>query len=99
MYSRPRGSIRKNGPSPKRSFSGTGRSRRTCMRCPGEAIIERLLESMMAGARRHAGAVLVAAAVLTGLGVLLVTRITFDANILRLLPQRSPAVQSFRTFL
>lgn len=54
---------------------------------------------MMAAARRHAGAVLVAAAALTVLGVVLVTRITFDANILRLLPQRSPAVQSFRTFL
>ena len=54
---------------------------------------------MMAAARRHAGAVLLAAVALTVVGVVLVTRITFDANILRLLPQRSPAVQSFRTFL
>ena len=31
MYSMPRGSIRKKGPSPNRSLPGTGRSRRTCI--------------------------------------------------------------------
>ena len=31
MYSMPSGSILKNGPRPKRSFSGTGRRRRICM--------------------------------------------------------------------
>lgn len=32
-------------------------------------------------------------------GVLLVSRISFDANILRLLPQRSPSVRDFQLFL
>ena len=53
----------------------------------------------MVGARGRARTVLVAAVGLALVGAVLVSRVSFDANILRLLPRDSPAVQSFRTFL
>ena len=62
-------------------------------------MLDRWLESLMVQARRRALGVGVAAVLLTLVGVVLVSRVTFDANILRLLPRDSPAVQSFRTFL
>jgi uncharacterized protein len=39
------------------------------------------------------------AAALALTGLVLVSRVTFDANILRLLPQRSPSVRAFQLFL
>ena len=57
------------------------------------------VEAALLFARRHA-AYMIAVAVAAGLcGGVLVSRVRFDANILRLLPQRSQAVQDFQTFL
>ena len=58
-----------------------------------------LLASVMAWARRRATLVFVLSAVAGIAAVFLVSRVTFDANILRLLPQQSPAVRSFEVFL
>jgi predicted RND superfamily exporter protein len=57
------------------------------------------LERLLDVARRRATFVLGAAALAAGLGGVLVARVSFDANVLGLLPGRSPAVRSFRTFL
>ena len=57
------------------------------------------LESVLAFARRRATLV-IATAIVAGLaGVILVARVSFDANILRLLPQQSPSVRNFEMFL
>ncbi len=57
------------------------------------------MESVLVFARRHATLVF-GLAIAAGLsGVFLVSRISFDANILRLLPQRSPSVRDFQFFL
>src|SRR5216683_1339740 len=105
MYSSPSGSIRKNGPRPKRSLPGTGRSSRTCIRSrarlsssspsdQGDSV-----ESVLIFARRHTTFVF-GIAIAAGLsGAFLVSRVSFDANVLRLLPQRSPSVRDFRLFL
>jgi predicted exporter len=57
------------------------------------------VESVLIFARRHATSVagLAIAAALSG--VVLASRVSFDANILRLLPQRSPSVRDFQLFL
>jgi predicted RND superfamily exporter protein len=60
---------------------------------------DRFLQSVLTGARRHASAVVASAIVATGVGIVLVSRLSFDADVLRLLPQDAPAVRSFRTFL
>ena len=57
------------------------------------------VESVLIFAHRHAAFVFGIASVAALVGVLLVARISFDANILRLLPQRSPAVGDFQLFL
>ena len=49
--------------------------------------------------RRRARAVVVVTGLLAVLGVWLVADVSFDANILRLLPRQAPAVRSFQTFL
>jgi predicted RND superfamily exporter protein len=49
--------------------------------------------------RRRARAVLVVTCLVALVGVWLVAGVTFDANILRLLPRQAPAVKSFQTFL
>jgi len=58
-------------------------------------MIERLLR--FAYTRRRA--VLLAAGAVLGLSLLLLTRLSFDANILKLLPRNGPAVTSFDAFL
>jgi uncharacterized protein len=50
-------------------------------------------------ARRHTTVVYGIAIGAALAGVLLVSRVSFDANILRLLPQRSPSVHDFQLFL
>jgi predicted exporter len=57
------------------------------------------VESVLTFARRHTTSVFVAAIVAALAGLFLVSRVSFDANILRLLPRRSPAVQNFEIFL
>jgi uncharacterized protein len=57
------------------------------------------LESVLAFARRRAALVVAIAGLAAAAGVFLVSRVRFDANILRLLPQRSQTVRSFQTFL
>ena len=57
------------------------------------------MESVLVFARRHTGFVFGIAIVAALSGVLLVSRVSFDANILRLLPQRSPSVRDFQLFL
>ncbi|HEV3141176.1 MAG TPA: MMPL family transporter, partial [Vicinamibacterales bacterium] len=57
------------------------------------------MESFLIFARRHTAFVF-GIAIAAGLsGLLLVSRVSFDANILRLLPQRSPSVRDFQLFL
>ncbi|HEV3215407.1 MAG TPA: MMPL family transporter, partial [Vicinamibacterales bacterium] len=60
---------------------------------------DQLLQRVLAFARRRAvlvvGLVVIAAVV----GVSLLSRVSFDANVLRLLPQDLPAVRSFEIFL
>jgi predicted RND superfamily exporter protein len=58
-------------------------------------MLERLLR--LAFVRRRA--VLLAALGLLAISLLLVSRISFDANIVRLLPRKGPAVKSFDTYL
>ena len=53
------------------------------------------MESVLVFARRHATLVFGIAIVAALSGILLVSRVSFDANILRLLPQRSPSVRDF----
>ncbi len=57
------------------------------------------MESVLAFARRRAAFVFGVAIVAACAGVLLVSRVTFDANVLRLLPQGSPSVREFQRFL
>jgi uncharacterized protein len=57
------------------------------------------VETVLIFARRHARAVYACAAALALIGGALVSRVSFDANILRLLPQRTPAVHDFQLFL
>ena len=57
------------------------------------------MESVLVFARRHATFVFGIAMVAALSGILLVSRVSFDANILRLLPQRSPSVRDFQVFL
>jgi uncharacterized protein len=57
------------------------------------------VESILTFARRHTAFVF-GIAIAAGLsGIFLVSRVTFDANVLRLLPQRSPSVRDFQIFL
>ena len=55
--------------------------------------------SVLVFARRHTTFVFGIAIVAALSGILLVARVSFDANILRLLPQRSPSVRDFQLFL
>ena len=57
------------------------------------------MESVLLFARRHATFVFGIAVAAGILGMVLVSRVSFDANILRLLPQRSPSVRDFQGFL
>jgi predicted RND superfamily exporter protein len=59
----------------------------------------RAFEQLLVGAFRRRRLVLIGAA-LTALGAAAcLLRVRFDSNVLHLLPQRSPAVQAFQTFL
>ena len=58
-----------------------------------------LLEPVLVFARRRAMLVVGLAIIAAVGGVFLVSRVSFDANILRLLPQGSPSVRSFEIFL
>jgi predicted RND superfamily exporter protein len=57
------------------------------------------VESVLAFARRHTTFVFGIATIAAVSGILLLSRVSFDANILRLLPQRSQAVRDFQLFL
>ncbi len=59
----------------------------------------RVFERVLVGAFRHRHAVLVGAGLATLAAVAALWRVRFDSNVLHLLPQRSPAVQTFQTFL
>jgi predicted exporter len=57
------------------------------------------LERLFDVARRRATLVFAAAALAAAAGGFMAARVSFDANVLNLLPRRSPPVRSFRTFL
>lgn len=57
------------------------------------------MASVLTFARRHAGLVIGIAIAAGFSGAILISRLSFDANILRLLPQRSPSVRDFQLFL
>ncbi|HWW85142.1 MAG TPA: MMPL family transporter [Vicinamibacterales bacterium] len=61
-------------------------------------MLERL-QLLLDFARRRATTVFVAAACLGVIGAVLVTRVSFDPDVLKLLPQDSPAVRDFQIFL
>ncbi len=58
-----------------------------------------LLERLLVASQRHSTTVLVAAAILAVIGGLMITRLSFDANVLRLLPREAPTVRAFERFL
>src|SRR5450756_274228 len=57
------------------------------------------MEAVLVFARRHTSFVFGIAIAAALSGIFLVSRVSFDANILRLLPQRSPSVRDFQLFL
>jgi predicted exporter len=57
------------------------------------------LEGLLDFARRRATLIFTAAVIAGGAGILLVSRVTFDTNILRLLPRDSAAVRDLQLFL
>jgi len=57
------------------------------------------IAALLAFGRRRTAFVIAFSVAMTGVGVWLVSRTTFDANVLRLLPRHSPAVADFQTFL
>ena len=57
------------------------------------------MESVLSFARRNRGSVIAGALISAIAGGYLVTRISFDANILRLLPRHSDSVRAFERFL
>ena len=57
------------------------------------------LDWLLAAARRRSALVFVATALTAVAGGILVARVSFDANVLRLLPRQAPTVRSFETFL
>lgn len=59
----------------------------------------RALERLLDDTQRRSTAVLIATAAMAIAAVVLVLRVSFDPNVLRLLPRDAPAVQSFETFL
>jgi uncharacterized protein len=59
----------------------------------------RIFERLLVGAFARRRLVLGAAAVTAVLAAASLTRVRFDSNVLHLLPERSPAVQAFQTFL
>jgi predicted RND superfamily exporter protein len=59
----------------------------------------RVFERVLVAAFTRRGLVLGSAAVAAVLAAALLFRVRFDSNVLHLLPQRSPAVQTFQTFL
>src|SRR4029077_16339072 len=77
---------------------------RTDVRDPVGPVRRRLalrgfFERLLVGAfnrRRMVATVAAVTAILAGVAL---TRVRFDSNVLHLLPQRSPAVQAFQTFL
>lgn len=77
-------------PGRRRAPTGDG-----CPHADRPVMIERLLSF----SHRRRGLVLLLATTVLAVSVGLVTRITFDANILKLLPRQGPAVRSFDTYL
>jgi predicted RND superfamily exporter protein len=99
MYSIPRGSIRKKGPSPNRSFAGTGRSRRTRISVVQEGNISRLIHAVVTWAYRRRALVMGAAFCLLAVSAEGVRRLSFDTNILTLLPRDGRVIPAFHAFL
>jgi predicted RND superfamily exporter protein len=62
-------------------------------------MLQSCLERLLVASQRRSTAVLAVAAALAVLGGLLITRLSFDANVLRLLPRDAPSVQAFERFL
>ena len=114
MYSMPSGSMRKNGPRPKRSLPGTGRSSRMCIAaagsvtmtlggCSAPAYSPRSSRSVSAAA---SGAAPTPSCVGCGrcscsssLSAVGMRGCRFDADVLSLLPHIGRVVPAFRTFL
>lgn len=58
-----------------------------------------MMERLLRAGHARRNAVLLGAAALTIVGLVLVSRLSFDANVLRLLPRKSPAARSFSLYL
>src|SRR4051812_30860195 len=104
MYSMPSGSMRKKGPRPNRSFPGTGRSSRIFMPRPQKvtyhsSFVGSLVAALVKWAHRRR--LLVAIVVLTAVLISIegARRLSFDSDVLSLLPHDSRVIQTFRTFL
>src|SRR6185503_4531917 len=96
--------MRKKRPSPKRSFAGTGRKSRTFI---GKSLnvtydphfVDALVSAIVGWAHRHRGIVITIVAGALLLSLEGVRRLSFDADVLSLLPHDNAVIQSFRTFL
>ena len=101
MYSSPSGSMRKNGPRPKRSFAGTGRSSKTFM-LTAENLTYHLVRGIPGCGRRrwsHRRRTVVIAMWRSRDRVIEGTRrLSFDTDVLSLLPRDSRVIQAFRAF-
>ena len=99
MYSIPRGSIRKKGPRPNRSFAGTGRSRRTRISVVQEGNISRLIHAAVTWAYRRRALVVGAAFCALAVSAEGARRLSFDTNVLTLLPRDGRVIPAFFSFL
>jgi predicted RND superfamily exporter protein len=62
-------------------------------------MLDRLMARLMRAAQRQRLAILAGMAVAAAVSIIFMSRLTFDADVLRLLPQQGRAVQSFQVFL
>src|ERR1700681_2699914 len=96
--------MRKKGPRPMRSFAGTGRSRRTFIVGRVKVtyhpdLVGSLVAAIVGWAHRRRVMVIAAVSVALIVSVEGARRLSFDTDVLSLLPRDSRVIQAFRTFL
>src|SRR3954462_3823031 len=102
MYSSPSGSILKKGPRPKRSFAGPGRSSKTFMLCENltyHRFVGSLVALVVRWSHRRRAVVIAMLTVALIVSIEGTRRLSFDSNVLSLLPRDSRVIQAFQAFL
>src|SRR6476469_2225004 len=102
MYSMPSGSMRKKGPRPKRSLAGTGRSSKTFMAnvqnlTYDPQLVGSLVAAIVGWAHRQRTVVVSIVAIGLIVSIEGTRRLSFDADVLSLLPRDSRVIQAFRS--